>query len=311
MKKFFFLASALFATMTFQAQTTVDFEELALPAESFYNGSDGNGSFTSNGVTLNTNYNTEWDFMQSGFAYSNQTDTETPGFTNEFSSITGGGADGSTIFAVNYSGDTLFFDESTNVRSVQITNTTYAYLSMRDGDDFAKKFGENGDKDFFYIHIIGHNAAGEIVETIPFYLADFRSDNAEDHYILNEWTTVDLTALENVKYITFEYFSSDEGEWGINTPVYFAMDNLIYGDYDFASVPTNEINAFKIYPNPASSQLTIEGASGEYSIYSTEGKRVLDFEVNQISNLDISTLKTGVYFVRNNKESTAQKLIIQ
>src|SRR5690554_5220575 len=141
MKKIYFLASALLAVTTLKAQTTVDFEDLTLPTESFYNGDDEAGGFVTGGVTFGNDYNTSWSSW-SGFAYSNVTDNTTAGFGNQYSAIPGSGANNSEIYAINTNSDTLRFSgPHINLLSVDLTNTTYTYLSMRDGDAFGKQFG--------------------------------------------------------------------------------------------------------------------------------------------------------------------------
>ncbi len=55
-----------------------------------------------------------------------------------------GGAVDSSVYLVahQYSVDmTATLAEPGVVDSIMVNNTTYAYLSMRDGDDYAKKFG--------------------------------------------------------------------------------------------------------------------------------------------------------------------------
>ena len=71
------------------------------------------------------------------------------------------------------------------------------------------------------------DANGADTGSVTFFLADYRfSDNALD-YIVDEWTTVDLTALGmNTRSIELEFDSSDVGTFGFNTPTYVAMDNL-------------------------------------------------------------------------------------
>ena len=78
------------------------------------------------------------------------TDTTTPGYDNQFSAITGDGADGSATYAVAYTtgftaASQAEFSTPATVSGVYITNTTYAALSMLNGDAFAKKFGGVGD----------------------------------------------------------------------------------------------------------------------------------------------------------------------
>lgn len=306
MKKFYFLASALLAITTLKAQTTVDFEDLTLAADSFYNGSDEAGGFVSGGVTFGNDYTTAFDSWE-GFAYSNMTDNTTAGYGNQYSAYPASGADNSDNYAVYFNGDTLHFPGThANLVSVDFTNTTYAYLSMRDGDAYAKQFGSsnnaNGDddgtngEDYFYVTVFNHDATGNKTDSLNFYLADFRFTDANDDFIVDSWENLDLSALKNVNFLTFTFNSSDVGDFGINTPQYFAIDNLVYEN-------TTGLNSmqkadFAMYPNPAQSTLNIEGDAGEYRIYNTSGSLVKEFNNFEVSTVDISALAPGIYVVK-------------
>jgi len=208
-----------------------DFEDLALSPESFYNGADGAGGFSSGGAFFSNNYNSDWNSWD-GFAYSNVTDNQTPGYGNQYSAITGQGVDGSSNYAVGYIGlttpPTVTFPEPTVVSGLYVTNTTYAYFTMLLGDPFAKKFGgeAHNDPDWFLMTITGKDGEGNVLGTVEFYLADYRfQDNSKD-YIVNQWKWVDLAVLGQVKALTFALSSSDVGAFGMNTPAYFAVDNV-------------------------------------------------------------------------------------
>ncbi|MBL0714363.1 MAG: VPLPA-CTERM sorting domain-containing protein [Desulfosarcina sp.] len=205
----------------------------------YYNGSDSAGGFQSSDYWFTNNYNTtygSWD----GWAYSNTTDTTTAGYTNQFSAITGGGADGSANYGVSYYStcegnhtQVLFGFASGNyaqaVDGFFVTNTTYAYDSMVNGDSFAKKFGgaDGTDPDWFRLTAYGLNASYDRNGgSVAFYLADYRFDTSDDDYIVTNWTWLDLTALDIVYGLEFDLSSSDNGAYGMNTPAYFAMDNL-------------------------------------------------------------------------------------
>jgi hypothetical protein len=58
-------------------------------------------------------------------------------------------------------------------------------------------------------------------------------------YIVSQWTTVDLLALGNASRLTFNLDSSDNGPFGMNTPAYFALDNL-------SMTPTPEPSALNL-----------------------------------------------------------------
>src|SRR5437588_12446313 len=82
---------------------TVDFEDLTLAPESFYNGADGAGGFVSQGAFFNNSYDSSFGSW-SGWSYSNQTDVTTPGFLNQYSAynLPNGGGDDSPNYGVAY-----------------------------------------------------------------------------------------------------------------------------------------------------------------------------------------------------------------
>ena len=210
---------------------TANFQDLPLSPNSAYNGSDGAGGFTSGGVTFSNNYNTTFGSW-SGFAYSNKTDATTAGFGNQYSAAPGSGAGGSSTYGVSYTGGSdaiVTLPAGRTVASASFANTTYAYLSMRDGDGFAKKFGgaSGTDPDFFKLTINGLNDANAIIGSVEFYLADFRSAVGAEDFIRSNWTDVDLSSLSAARKLSFELSSSDNSAFGMNTPAYFAIDNLV------------------------------------------------------------------------------------
>jgi hypothetical protein len=236
------------------AATTIDFEDLGanLPIAHpdtgdplfFYNGFSASRAgdptdFASAGAVFDNDFS---DFgggcCWQGWAYSQLTDDTTPGFGNQHSAIAGGGASGSATYGVAFTGGVvggqaavsrIAFASEVSVLSAAFTNTTYSALSMRDGDAFAKKFGgaSGSDPDFFVLTVTGRDAADAVTGSVEVALADFRfSDDLLD-YILTDWTTVDLSGLGSVAALEFELASSDEAFGFLNTPSYFALDDLV------------------------------------------------------------------------------------
>jgi hypothetical protein len=243
MKRIFLTATCLATSfaMAFCASlataSTADFDDLSLPsAESYWNGSDNSGGFVSGGVTFNNTF-TDWGggiISWAGFAYSNISDTTTPGYDNQYSAYPGTGCgDGDDIYGVGFCDyyfstmPCLEVGSGTDIQSIRVTNTTFAALSMRDGDIYAKKFGgdDGTDEDWFLLTITGINSSGS-VGSVDFYLADYRFADGADDYIVDEWTEVDLSPLAGATSLTFALTSSDVGTGGMNTPAYFAIDNI-------------------------------------------------------------------------------------
>jgi len=211
---------------------TATFEDLDLPAESYWDGSDGSGGFTSAGVHFGNNYNAEWGSWD-GFSYSNITDTTAMALAGQYNAIAGAGQGDSGNYAVAYIGwilpPTVTLSEPGIVDGLSVTNTNYTYYAILHGEVFSKKFGgqSGNDPDWFMLTITGKDVDGVVTGTVEFYLADYRfADNADD-YILDTWQHVDLTSLGEVMSLEFTLSSSDVGDWGMNTPAYFAIDTLV------------------------------------------------------------------------------------
>ncbi len=232
MKHFYLVVLlAIFTVNQLKAQSPAKFDDLLLSAGKYWNGSDLSGSFKSGDFTFQNNFTkSQWGDYWDGFAYSNITDNKTVGYGNQYSAITGIGYEGSANYAVCYpsSYGTVNFTSPAKLSGFYVTNSTYAYWSMKNGDLYAKKFGgESGnDPDYFKLMIEALDADSKPIDTIYFYLADFRSaDNSKD-YILNKWTWVDLSEMKAASKVRFSLSSSDTGTWGMNTPAYFCIDNF-------------------------------------------------------------------------------------
>ncbi len=188
----------------------------------FWNGSDLSEGFSVNGISFNNNYDPTWGSW-SGFSYSRVTDNTTEGFGNQFSAISGTGFENSSNYVIYTQGGEITFDEPSTVSEFTVSNTTYAYFSMLNGDMFAAKFEQD---DWFLLTIYGWDVAGDIVDSVKYYLADFRDSDEDNHFIINTWETIDLTLLGEVSKLSFALSSSDVGAWGMNTPNYFALGGI-------------------------------------------------------------------------------------
>jgi len=222
---------------------TANFDNLSLAVESYCNGSDLEGSYTAtdefaSGIATYPNYyvyDAEYMFSSwGGFAYSNITDMAAEGFAAQYNAITGGGAKGSNNYAIGYynafepAQSEITFAEAQSISGAFFTNTNYAYYSMMNGDQFAKKF-EAGD--WFKLTITGKDEAGTETSTVEFMLADGTD-------IVDVWTWVDLSSLGKIKSIIFSLSSSDTGAFGMNTPSYFALDSI--NDPEPANIDDND-----------------------------------------------------------------------
>ena len=312
----------LFVYLTISAASfaqLADFENLGLATNQYLNGSDGSGGFDSGNFFFPNNYNSQWGSW-SGWAVSTMTDTQTPGFENQYSAITGSGADGSATYAVSFVAGHSSIDMTsgqTSPLSVQVTNSTYAYLSMLNGDAFAKKFGgaDGNDPDWFLLTIKAYKNGQPLPDSIDFYLADYRFDDNSQDYIVDQWTTIDLSTFGEADSLSFSLSSSDVGDFGMNTPAYFCLDNL-----NALIVPAREPSlpqsTAAVFPNPATSRLFVDWKDQSAAtgfLFSPAGKLLKQFPLSTGHQpVDIHLLPSGVYIlkIQSEKGRVSKRVVI-
>ena len=220
-------------------------------------------------------------------------------------------------YAIGMNGSFLVSEAgpSSGILGFKIANTTFAYNSMKSGDAFAKKFGgaSGNDADSFVLKISAFHK-GQFLFSKRVILADFRfADNAKD-YILDSWAIVDLSMPQNEvgprDSFVFELMSSDNGQFGMNTPGFFAIDEVIAARWLGVNA-VNRITA-KVYPNPADDLVTIEtkGAMLDLQVHNSVGDMVYETKncVGMVHQINSKTWPAGVYSISastlNGKESS-------
>ena len=289
-----------------------DFENLSLDTNSFFDGSDLSGdpdnpdysaNFSSANCSFDNIWNTKYDYWKSGWSYSNMTDSLNSVILNPYSTKAGSGYGGSENYVIGKSGSYLTYNSPVEFTAF-ISNNTYTANSMRDGDQFAKKF-TNADKDYLKLHFHGY-LNGTIIDSSMVYLADFTHTDSSLDYIVNvtpgfDWQLIGIPT-NNVDSVVFKLESSDVGAFGMNTPDFYCMDNV--GSYPLS---TNEIseNKFSIYPNPASNHIKLKNIdnSSNYtvSIFDLFGKKIIYNLINP-EYINISNLPKGQYLLRIKSE---------
>lgn len=212
---------------------TGTFEDQNPGSDTFKNDFRPANGFTTGGYFLNNNFNSTFGSW-SGFSVSSRVDNTFGGsdFSHQYGAYAplganGTGAGGSATYGVafNFSpGDALInLLSGSDPYSIDLTNTTYAAQSITQGDSFARAFRQG---DFFRLDILGFsglNGTGTQLGEVPFYLADFRGSSLQ---LVSNWTTVSLTSLAGAQSLAFALTSTDVGDFGMNTPASFAVDNI-------------------------------------------------------------------------------------
>jgi hypothetical protein len=248
--------SALSASQAGAVSFTVDFDDLIGSNDSntcYIGSADGDNTYVSGGVTFTVNYNATYGSW-SGIAYSgvglkyvtsssysdqyykaiDTADFETPSVIDFYGVVYDPGAYGDSP-AVTLP------DGMSSPISMSVDNNAYAYGSILYGDSFAEAFTTG---DWFMLTATGYDAEAAVTGSASFYLADYRSDTESDHYIISASssdTTIDLTPLgDNVKTIKFTLSSSDTTAYGLNTPAYFIINNLVIDGTTYLWANPNE-----------------------------------------------------------------------
>ena len=180
-----------------------------------------------------------------GVAYSNQTKTTFNSlFPDQFNSVVGHGVNGSKNYAVAYA----YGQHKVEVRATHagpavipgtfVTNTAWVKEVTQKGtgmgDEPHAPF-HKGD----YLLLIASNNKGQSIE---FPLVDYRGSNDAEHYVIDSWQWLDLSALGETESVIFSMKGTRVANGGTTIPAYFCLD-------DFGSeMPAKEIAAHTIEP---------------------------------------------------------------
>ena len=140
-----------------------------------------------------------------------------------------GGCGGSKNFCVHngYNDDAdatdglpyLYFmdGEARVIDHLYVTNTTYVLNSIKVGNGFSEPFAKG---DLYKLIVIGMDENGAEAGRKEVVLAK------DDDYALESWEKVDLSSFGKVLMVYFNLSSTDVGDYGMNTPAYFAFDDV-------------------------------------------------------------------------------------
>lgn len=183
-----------------------------------------NAPYSEDILNFSNHFESEYLYWED-FAISAVYDDTTTGFMNMYGSISASAYEGNNFAVVFHGGyygiPTISAKQDFQPQSLRINNSTYCYFDLLNGSAYSKKF-EAGD--YFYITATGYDANGKETDHADFYLADFRDGKS---IIVRDWTLFDLTPLDTCRSIKFSFTSTDMGDFGMNTPAYAIIDNLI------------------------------------------------------------------------------------
>lgn len=304
------------------AQSVANFENNALPqTDTFWNGQSMplGTTFTSADAIFPNDYDTTWGgYWRGGWAYSNMTDTTNGTSANLYAARPGVGYGGSATYATGQQNAWINLTSNAIGKVVDgfyVTNSTYAARVIENGNSFSRKFGDttgtghNGPQgsypDYFLLSVYGYSNGARNADSVNFYFADFRGPDSLD-YIVEDWQWVDLQTLGNVDSLQFVMRSSDEGAFGINTPLFFCIDDFTTANVAVANANVASIKPVNLYPNPVLNELHIslseqDAAVLDLFIMDYTGKIVLSENIQhpqQEYTVNMELLKAGMYLVK-------------
>ena len=319
MKKTLLQISFLLSSFLAQSQLNVsDFETFSLSPSSFYLDTNSTPFSTYSAQFEHTWSKTFW-YWSGGFSYTNKYDSSTAGASNLYGVKAFKGYNNSNTYAVGQDKAVIAMASAQNtVDGFYITNTTYAYKSMKLGDAFAKKFGgiSGNDPDFFKVTIKAYDNGVLKQDSVQFYLADFRSANNSLDYIVDNWQWVSTASLGEADSIRFFMYSSDMSGAFLNTPSFFALDNFTTNGAIVGLQENANKLSLEVYPNPFQSHLRVTLTAAEQSVqikvvdvfgkvFYTETSTKPEFE------LELTSLPAGIYFlsIQQNNQLTTKRVV--
>lgn len=132
-------------------------------------------------------------------------------------------------------------------------------------------------------------------------------------YEIDDWTWQDL--LPNTEYYAIAQGRNIKGEWGEITKIEFVTIPEEEPEDPEQPDAIEELSAsFKLYPNPASTEITItsqHNGEADVKIYDMTGRCVKEVYISNINNatINISDIEKGIYFI--NVNGKVEKLVVE
>lgn len=309
------------STFTSLAQLTENFDgaTFSLTPNSFYQNTTTDDWQTS-GSTPFATFRYHWDsgsgYWRSGSAFTNVKDSVNGTYTNIYGSIINGAFNGSTYVTVKDSAIIKMNSNALSLSGFFVTNTTFAYKTIKNGNGFSRKFGDTTGThsglpqgtypDWFKLIVRPYRGGVLLTDSVEHYLADYRQAGTANDYIQKNWQYVFCANLPISDSIVITMRSSDTGTYGINTPAYFCMDNFTVVNTVGLQELQNVMN-IAVFPNPTNDNLTLNYVAKtettlSIAIYDMFGKESLTSQIETTTgpnrlNLETASLDAGIYFI--------------
>ena len=229
MRKMLFCALVCVALCGCKKSSTTFVDDVEPNVESFETQFDGDYhyGYETDNLTFEHFYNEEFSYW-GGFALTRKFDTDAANglFENQYAVYNASASEGDGALIYYYDSYNepcdIVLKDATMLTSVRLNLTTYAYASITDEDinSFARTFA---DGDYLKV-IFTAMYADEALDSVECYVVDYRDGK---RFVATNWDIYDLRSLGkgyDAVRVTIE--TTDVGEYGANTPLYIAIDEL-------------------------------------------------------------------------------------
>lgn len=214
---------------------------------------------------------------------------------------------GTRSLEIKLNGDSLFTPQE-----IYVCNHPWPYYGNIYGDGFARPLKQEGDEFTLIIHSIDSN---NVERTLRHTLAMYDESAPDSVDQSQNWVQVPLTTLgSGIKSIYFTMETTDAGEWGPNTALYFCLDKL---KVTKTGGIANSSRSVKIKEAKTAIQYEVTDnmhlnsyTGGAVIVYDSNGKTVMETSIKAGGdNINLSKLPAGDYRVEHGHKAIPIKKI--
>ena len=229
MRKMLFCALVCVALCGCKKSSTTFVDDVEPNVESFKTQFEGDYhyGYETDNLTFEHFYNEEFRYW-GGFALTRKFDTDAANglFENQYAVYNASASEGDGALIYYYDSYNepcdIVLKDATMLTSVRLNLTTYTYASITDEDinSYARTFA---DGDYLKV-VFTAMSADEALDSVEYYVVDYRDGK---RFVATNWDIYDLRSLGkgyDAVRVTIE--TTDVGEYGANTPLYIALDEL-------------------------------------------------------------------------------------
>lgn len=229
MRKMLFCALVCVALCGCKKSSTTFVDDVEPNVESFETQFEGDYhyGYETDNLAFEHFYNEEFGYW-GGFALTSKFDTDAANglFENQYAVYNASASEGDGALIYYYDSYNepcdIVLKDATMLTSVRLNLTTYTYASITDEDinSYARIFA---DGDYLKV-VFTAMSADEALDSVECYVVDYRDGK---RFVATNWDIYDLRLLGkgyDAVRVTIE--TTDVGEYGANTPLYIALDEL-------------------------------------------------------------------------------------